>query len=413
MDFETLKVVRKIINSAGSLIGVIGGLLGFYTFIDNNLLKFKPYLNISGRLFFSFDRTKNNSCFKGDIIKSIIFQIEVINGRNKIGRIDDFAIRIYNQSTTKPMTHMLYAENILDRLPSKATFFNKEKDNFFSPLSVLGRSTKNIVIEFTPDLYMDVHVPDGGFLKMELLYALPNNKWKIAGIYTPHHFKNHKEDETSKEVVEYSLLDYAVRRGKAKNILKEPESGLYKGVSGKYLGIIFRKPIWFIRKTLKYSLSIIKLMIDAIVLCVKHLISTKIIIQLINKKSKRLPGIKISNARAHLGADTVNALNDLKKKSNEIIKEINSNADNLAQIKLTSDQEGFFIQRARLTIRFYKSGDGHITVQDTEGYPQKYRFSMELCEYPFGIRMWKVNNKIMSLDTACVLFMDSFILLAH
>lgn len=308
---------------------------------------------------------------------------------------------------------MLYAENILDRLPSKPIFFNKEKNNFFSPLSVLGRSTKNIVIEFTPERYINIHIPNDGCLKMELLYAIPNKKWKIAGTYTPRHFKNHKEDNSSQEVVEYSLLDNAVERDKVKKSLKQPESGLYKGVSGKHLGILLRKPLWNIKKIIKYPFKIIKLAISMIILCARHLIFTKLIIRLINEKSKRLPRIQVSNPKAHLSVDTINALNKLKIKSHEIINEINSQADISAQIKIASDNEGFSIQRARLMIRFYKSGDGHITVQDTNGYPQKYLFSMQLYEYPFGIRMWKVNNRIMSIDTACVLFMDSFILLSH
>ncbi|KHT23479.1 hypothetical protein RC96_03410 [Pectobacterium carotovorum subsp. carotovorum] len=103
----------------------------------------------------------------------------------------------------------------------------------------------------------------------------------------------------------------------------------------------------------------------------------------------------------------------LKEKLQEIADNINKNADSEAQINILSNSQGFSIQRANLTIKFYPSGEGCITVQDTDGYPQKFLFSMQLYEYPFSIRLWKVNNKVMTVDSACILFMDSFILLAY
>lgn len=413
MDSETLKLLSSIIGVVGGIIGVVGGILGFFTFIDNNVLGFKPQLNISGRLFFSFEEKETAQGLRGKPLKSIIFQIEVINGRNKIGRIDDFAIRIYNQSTTQPKTFILYAENILDRLPSKPTFFDKEKFNLFSPLSILGRSTKNTVVEFTPERYRSVYVPTDGYLKMELLYALPNKKWKVAGTYTPHHFVTHNKSDELQGVMEYSLLDNAVERDKVEKVFKQPESGLYKGISGKYIGIYLRKPIYFIKKVIKYPFKIINLFVTLIILSAKHIIFTKLILPLINRKSKSLPRLTFSNPRAHLKNDTIKTLNRLKEKSQEIIDKINKQANDEAKIILTTINEGFSIQRGKLTIKFYYSGDGHITVQDTDGYPQRFLFTMKIYEYPFGIKLWKVNNKIMTTDSACVLFMDSFILLSH
>lgn len=413
MDSENLKFLSSIIGVIGGVIGAIGGVLGFFTFIDSNLLGFKPRLNISGRLFFSFEEKEATQGIRGKPLKSIIFQIEVINGRNKIGRIDDFAIRIYNEGTTQPETFMLYAENILDRFPSKPSSFDREKFNFFSPLSILGRSTKNIVIEFTPEQHMSIYIPTDRHLKMELLYALPNKKWKIAGVYNPNHFRSREKSNELQGVVEYSLLDNAVERKKIERTLKQPASGLYRGVSGKYIGFYLRKPIYFIKRTIKHPFNIIKLIITLIILSAKHITFTRLILPLINKKSKNLPRLTFTNPREHLRIDTTTTLINLKEKTQVIINKINKNANDDAKITLSAADEGFYIQRGNLTIKFYYSGDGHITIQDTDGYPQRFLFTMKLHEYPFGIRLWKVNNKIMTTDSACVLFMDSFILLSH
>ncbi|KHT23478.1 hypothetical protein [Pectobacterium carotovorum] len=253
MESDTLKILSSFIGVIGGGIGVIGGVLGFYTFIDNNILRFKPRFNISERLFFSFDEKTPSSGMRGKSLKSIIFQIEIINSRNKIGRIDDFAIMIYNDTTTQPHPYMLYAENILDRLPSKPTSFDKEKFNFFSPLSILGRSTKNTVIEFTPEQYGKVYIPIDSYLKMELLYSLPNKKWKIAGKYIPNRFTDYEKDNSLQGVAEYSLLDKKVERNKIGKTLKQPPSSLYKGISGKQIVYYLSKPIWVAKKNNELS----------------------------------------------------------------------------------------------------------------------------------------------------------------
>jgi len=413
MNSDTLKILSAFIGVIGGGIGVIGGVLGFYTFIDNNLLRFKPRLNISERLFFSFDEKTLSSRIRGKPLKSIIFQIEIINGRNKIGRIDDLAVRIYDVSTTQPQPYMLYAESILDRLPINPASLDKDKFNFFSPLSISGRSTKNIVIEFTPEQFNKVYIPTDSYLKMELLFLSPNKKWKTAGVYVPNHFNDYAKDNPLQLIMEYSLLDRTVERSKLERSLKKPASNLYRGVSGKQLRYYLNRPIVATKKIFNYPFKILKLIFAFFILSVRHLIFKNIILPLINKKSKELPRPFFSFPRGNLKSDTAKTLVILKEKLQEIASNINKDADSRAQINITSNSDGFLIQRSKLTIKFYISGDGYITVQDTGGYPQMFLFSMQLYEYPLGIRLWKVNNKLMTIDSACILFMDSLILLAY
>ncbi|HDR2789610.1 TPA: hypothetical protein QCJ61_003712 [Enterobacter asburiae] len=412
MDSDNLKILSSIIGFVGGVTGVIGGILGFFTFIDNYILRFKPRLNISGGLFFSFSDENPRHIPRGKALESIIFQIEVMNSRNKIGRINDFAIRIYNQSSTQPQEFLLYAKNILDRLPSKPTSLDKEKFNLFSPLSILGRSTKNTVIEFAPEPHRTINIPTDCYLKMELLYLLPNRKWKIAGAYNPSATMG-RETNTLKGFVEYSLIDNAIERDEIKKILKRPKSSLYNGVSGKHIGIYLRKPIWITKRAIAFPFKVLKLITDSIIVYVRHIILTKLILPLINKKSKKLPRVNIGFPNAHLREDATNTLNKIKIKLQEIIDRINKHADKEAKITISSESSGFSMQRGRLTIKFYSPGDGHITAQDDNGYPHKFLFSMKLIEYPFGKRLWKVNDKNMTIDSACILFMDSFILLSY
>ncbi len=410
MDFILNVEVLKVLSS---IVGVIGGFLGFFVFIDNYMLKFKPRLNISNRLFFRYKTEEKNPAIQGRSLESVVLKIEAINRRNKIGRIDDFAIRIYDSRATFPFGYMLYAENVFEQLPCKASYFEKGEFSSFSPASILGRSTKNIVVEFKPEKYIGTTLNTDGNLKLDLLYYLPKKGWKTSGSFMPYYFKGHNEQENPNGVIEYSLLDNSITRKEAANSLKSPKVGIYKGISGKYIGFYLMKPVWVIRNIAIYPLKVFKLIGALVEALFRHIASYCVILPLINFKSKKLPRMQFLPARAHLIKDTEAALKKCRHNIDKIAKKINAKADSKAQITIRDENSSFIIQRGNLEVLFYKSGDGHIRANDTGRYPQMFTFSLELVEYPFGLRLWKVNNKIMTIRSACIHVMDSFILLAH
>ncbi len=350
---------------------------------------------------------------QGKSLESVILKIEAINERNKIGRIDDFAIRIYDSRATFPSGYMLYSENVLEQLPSKSSCFEKDEPSSFSPVSILGRSTKNIVVEFKPRKYMSVTLNPEGRLKLDLLYYLPKKGWRTVGSFMPYYFKGHNEQEDPNGVIEYCLLDNSVTRKAASDSLKPPKAGIYKGISGKYISFYLMRPVWAIKNIATYPLKVFKLIGALVEALFRQITSCCLILPLVNVKSRTLPIIQIRSARAHLIEDTDTALKKCKDNIEKIANKINSKADSKAQITIRDEDSSFKIQRGRLEVKFYKSGDGHILANDTGGYPQMFTFSMELVEYPFGFRLWKVNNKIMTIRSACIHVMDSFILIAH
>lgn len=403
----------EILKVLSSIVGMIGGFLGFFVFIDNYILKFKPRLNTSNRLFFRYKTEEKHPMTQGKSLESVILKIEAINRRNKIGRIDDFAIRIYDSKATFPSEYMLYAENVLEQLPSKSSYFEKGEFSSFSPVSILGRSTKNIVVEFKPEKCMGVTLNPEGSLKLDLLYYLPKKGWRTVGSFMPYYFKGHNEQEDPNGVIEYSLLDNSVTRKAASGSLKPPKVGIYKGISGKYIGFYLMKPVWAIRNIAIYPLKVFKLIGALVEVLFRQVTSYCVILPLINLKSKTFPRMQFRPARTHLIEDTEAALKKCRNSIEKRVKKINDKADNKAQITIRDENSSFSIKRGNLEVKFYKSGNGHIRANDTGGYPQMFTFSMELVEYPFGLRLWKINNKIMTIRSACIHVMDSFILLAH
>lgn len=406
MDLETLKIIS-------SIIGMIGGVLGFFVFIDNYILKFKPTFNISNRLFFRYKLEEKHTIIKRKTLDSIVLKIEVFNKRNKVGSIDDFAIRIYDSRSTSPSTYMLYAENIIDKLPSKTFELDNIESSSFSPVSILGKSKSSFVIEFKPEKYTGMILDPEGSIKLDFLYYRKVKGWKSIGTFTPYYFKSHNEQENINGVIEYSLLDTAVTRKDALSSLQAPKVGIYKGISGKYMGYYVMKPIYLLKRIITYPVKLFELIYAGAQLIVRYVYNQYLILPLITIKSKTLPRISFRPAKTHLSEATNQSIKICKKHIERLSKDINDKADQNAKIVIVDDTNGFKVKRGKLEIKFYKSGDGYIQVNDTGSYPQMFTFRMELIEYPFGIRLWKINNKIMSVKSACIHVMDSFILLAH
>lgn len=392
---------------------MIGGVLGFFVFIDNYILKFKPRFNISNRLLFGYEAEDNHPGIKKNSLEFIILKVEAINRRYKIGQIDDFAIRVYDSRATCPSGYMLYAENVFESLPSSTSKLNKDESNSFSPVTILGRSNTNFVLEFKPEKHMGVFLNPNGSLKLDLLYYLPKKGWKTAGSFSPYYFKWHNDKDESSGIIECSLLDYAIKRDDASKALNEPEIGHYKGISGKYLGFYLMKPVWAIKRLATFPFKVVKLVTALLGLTARQISSHCVILPLINLKSKSLPSINFSLANSHLIDDTASALKKCRKNIEAISEKINARADSKAKITIQDSSNGFSIRRGKLEVNFYKSGDGYIRANDTDSHSHMFTFSMELVEYPFRIRLWKVNNKIMTIKSACIHIMDSFILLAR
>jgi len=308
---------------------------------------------------------------------------------------------------------MLYAENFLEKLPSRASSFDEGDLNSFSPVSILGRSSKNFVVEFKPEKYMGTTINPEGGLKLDLLYYLPEKGWRPVETYTPYYYKGSDDQEDPSGIIEYSLLDSAVTRKNASKALRSPESGLYRGVSGKYIGFYVMKPVWFVKKIATYPVKIRNLIIALIEVSSRQVMLYCIAWPVIKYKSKKLPRMEFRPAKSHLASDTNLALKKCKEHIRKLAEEINNTADSSALIIVKSEADDFSFRRGGLEVKLYKSGDGHIRANDVNGYPQIFSFSMELVEYPFRLRLWKVNNKIMTIRSACIHIMDAFILLAH
>ncbi|WP_247263137.1 MULTISPECIES: hypothetical protein [Pseudomonas] len=308
---------------------------------------------------------------------------------------------------------MLFAKNLLLKLPRLKQSLKEAETNSFSPISILSKSSAQLTIEFKSDRHTGTYLNPEGDIRVDLLYNCSSRGWQTIGSYNPYYYGVEDDNQDPDGIIEYSLLDSEVSRVKAHKALSEPKIGIYKGVSGKYLGFYFMKPIYFFRRTITYPIKILNLSRILVGIFFSQTFHGCITFPLILSKSKSLPKVSFRPAKTHLIDNTKQALDKIKIHIENLSEKINLGAADRAKILIRSEGEGFMLSRGNLTIKFYKSGDGYIRANDTGGYPQMFAFSMELTEHPFGVKLWKVNKKTMSLKTACIHIMDSFILLAH
>ncbi|SFP42696.1 hypothetical protein SAMN05216601_11171 [Ectopseudomonas composti] len=401
------------LQTASSIIGMIGGILGLIVFLDTYALKFKPEIIISTKLYFKYRTDTKHEILKNVDLESVVIKIEIINKRAKSGRIDDFAIRIYDSSSISPTPLMLYAENTLSDTPIKSspTLLNITP---FSPISVLAKTSKTVVVEFKPEKYLSAIIDPQGSTRLELLSYTTESGWKSTPTYSPHFFLPYNEEFPDDGLIELSLFDSDLIRKKASTPLPKPKTSVYEGLSDKEIQFKIRKPYYMILSLSSKQRKLAKLTIEAIKLFSREAFIKYITWPILQRKSSKTPRFSISNANAHLSKDTSNALTTCKENLTLLASRINKTAEPRASITITdNDSQGFTISRANRSLKFYKSGDGIIRIEETSGYPKKNSFELRLIEYPFGFRLWQLNKKTMTLKAACITVIDLLVLIAY
>jgi len=187
------------LNLISSIIGIVGGILGCWYFIDNYLLKFNPKFKISDSLMFRYTlKIEQNKTYK--YISAIFLKINILNTRNKIGRIDDIALRIYDANQSSENSYMFFATTIYDKTFSLESIA-KGNGSIFSAISVLNKSDYSTVLELTPedDCHPEIHSSN---VVIDLIYLSTKKEWCSVGTYNLHSII--KEEIKDQDIIMYT-----------------------------------------------------------------------------------------------------------------------------------------------------------------------------------------------------------------
>lgn len=407
IDITVISNLWEPLKNIGSIIGVVGGLFGVYVFLDSHVFSFKPIFNISKSVLIKRDLKKDASNkINGVSISSISIRIEVYNARNKIGSIDNFAIRIYNPHSINPKTSILYSENELSRWPSDPIDFINMPKSRFCAISILGRSRVSIPIEFVPEFGGSVIVNLRN-LKIDVLYKKDSRNWIHINSYS---FFAVQDSEN--EVLQLSHGNYSDSIDLNK-ILGKPEVSIYRGATELVLNRLINLPYWFVIGKLNRIWLFVSKIVAIFQMLLRWIYDKTLIYFLLNRQSKRLHKVQISNPREHLGQPTKDELRIFEQILSKMIQSMNKDASKDALISMKVNQRNIEIYRSNMSLKIYQSGDGYLHISDTGKFPNLIDFSLELVEFPFGMHFWKVNGSYRSRWSICIKVLDSLVLVSH
>lgn len=411
------EIGKQILNlltltNVSTIIGILGGLLGALTFIDNYLLKFNPIFVFGNKVFLSFKKDKRFFPKNDLYLDSIICKIDIHNKRNKIGNINDLALRIYNCDSTNPHDSNYFAFYELINFPESKNEIAQIKKSVFSSLSVLAKSKSAFSLEFSVKDNPHILDPSRDII-IELYYKEHDAKWiKVDGLCLFPYDKSPTE-LNEKIIYDFSILNWDISRNKLKKSLSRPESRLYKGITDKYLKYWLLKPYYLLIKRPFYIIiNLLKTIYLLIEIFVKYIWDNIIILPIVLYKSKTVERIRFTSGKPELVEPTDKAIQKMVKIFEYFSEKINSKTKiDKAKLIVTTKNGDIRILRDKQSLKLYKSGDGHIVVHDEIGFNHRLIYYLELHKFVFGIKIWKMNKKkYYTLKSVCVKILDAFVL---
>jgi len=396
----------------GNFLGLVGGVLGIWSFIDLYILKFKPRVVLGNKVVFL--AKKQNWQPKNNLsLSSIILSLDIGNHRNKYGYIHDFAVRIFQSNALNPDHAMYFITNILEKLPLTINDLKSNNNIQYTPLNMLPKTSRILNLE-----YSDLRNRSNMTIDYEQEFALeiyyqkwPNSKWQHIGKYSLY-LQNALIDDVGTSHLLYSVLDWNVSRDKIFEKLLSTRSCLYSGLSQKYLLRFFN--LWKIKifvmpfiqlkdVILCIFISIIKSIAWVYDSCIRSII--------IRIKGVRLQDINISEANRDKKQETIRAFNEICTITEKMINKINTKADKNAIITVEKEMQSITITRPKLSLKIYVSGNTSIYTADLNTLTPRLSYNLTLKQTSIGYSYWELDGYgPLTIKSFVLRILDAFLL---
>lgn len=407
----------KILNEKWlpNLIGLVGGTLGAYAFVDNYLLKFKPKIYMSTQVLFKQKETKLNR----KELDNIVLTLEIANRRKKYGLIYDLAVRIYKTDEINPDTLIYYSSEIAAELIFDGDQVTINDIKPFTPISVLPNSSKSAVLLFGDVVNRSKVIDVNSYANfyVELFYQCkPKGKWRFVDkifLYNLSERNRLEKREVDANTIYFTSLNYDNSRTKIEKTKKSPTTTIYTGAFhrekiAKYYRITYtlRKPFLYIFAIFQGPFIYVKLFINKI--------TDKVIrIPILKKYSKSSQQPKIIFGNKDLKPFTIAAISELHEILSELADAINKGIDESRTVKVNEiQQQSFVISCYHMSLKIYMSSDTSIRVQEVNAqYGSKIRFNYMLKENILKQRTWQLEKVgYMSTRSFAIKILDFLVL---
>jgi hypothetical protein len=389
-----------------NLLGLVGGTLGLYTFIDTYLFIFKPKVLIGNNIVLESSLQKNNDT----VLESITCSIEFCNHRKKYGIIYDVAVRIYRTEAINPEYRIYYASKIIDKIPIKQCEWDLQEFQLFSAVTVVPTSTTSKNIIFSETLFTST-LPFSTYSNyyIEVYYQRkPKGKWHFVDKLLLYNKKGLRLQ--NEKYITYSVIDSEMTREKLGKSIKPPETSIYRGVTHKI--------------SKEESKALYRSTIGKTMLKSKDIVWTlpfygRILYMKVTDRFLRLPiiknyamtkhNIRLQFGQPHLRTNTMAAYENICDHLSELADEINIKIPQQEAKIAVDKKDGYLlIYRNRLTLKMIISGDNQITVGDPNS---SIFYSIYFKNSIWNKKHWYLEHDgFIPLESFAIKIMDSFIL---
>lgn len=404
-----LNVVTDFLNNSwiSNLIGLSGGILGLWTFIDSYLMIFNPKIYIGTKVI--IDTIEEDHSTQ---LNSIICSLEICNHRKKYGTIYDFAIRIYNSEIINPPNRIYYASETIDKIPVQIAGIINQERCAYNPITVTPISNTSVNLVLSEILYQSkLNITARSNYYIEVYFQKkPKGKWHfVEKLYL---FNKGELEISDKKYLHFITLESDITREKLNKHIKPQKTSLYSGVSQKIILFKLKK---YSYKLIKYPLYRIKDIFISFPFYLNFLINavidTFIKIPIIKHYSKNVetPRIKIGSPESKPITET--AFDKIYVTLNELIKKINIDAKKEVIINVKKEADHIILTRYKLSIKLYISGDSSIRVQElNSSRGSRLSYHIYLKEKVWNNKYWFLENYgFITINSFVVRILDAFV----
>jgi hypothetical protein len=339
-------------------------------------------------------KKENGKTYK--YISAIFLKINILNTRNKIGRIDDLALRIYDANQSPENSYMFFATKIYDKTFSLEAI-SKGNGSIFSAISVLNKSDYSTVLELNPEegSYPEIQSCN---VVIDLIYLSTKKEWCSIGTYNLHSF--FKEEIKDQDVLIYtSTHSWSLKRN-IQTTQTDISNNLYNKLHYKHFPFNKMEITNYIKRITNIFNKTVKTIYNITMIAVLHIFYNFIILPILSIKQKWLKHImqKIT-LQQEKQKNTDEQFQAIFYELEKIIHKINLQSNSKQKIDITKNsKQEFTINYLSQELKFYHKNN-YIKVFNQN---KQTLFTIELMRPFLTIKLCKLNNKLMTTKTCCI-----------
>jgi hypothetical protein len=397
------------------VVGIIGGILGFWSFIDNYLLMFKPKIFASSRVIFNFDEQKANQ----PQLHNVALTLEISNHRKKYGSIRDFAARIYSTDEVNPEPITYFSSDIAEKIELGEQVYVLSGMTEFFPIAVQPNSSKAVTVIFGGAVNdIKKTMLSGGNYYLELYYQ---KKVKSSWIFIDRLYlynitlmprRGQPAWNTMQSV--FTTINFEDSRRRLSEENRKRVNTIYRGATHRQKTEWFNSFKYFFIRIWRTTKQMFFFCFVKATLAISWIFDQALHLPVIRKYNKNRRKINFQFGNPETKPLIEQGIVELKAELSKLINELNQSTDEERQISVRDEKpDGFTVSRYHMWLRIYISSDESIRVQEVNASrgKSKIRMTLSIKRSVFKMYYWQTKDgKIFSLRSFAIKILDFLVL---